>query len=104
MIGIDSKNYKFNYKVNFFYSKIYCKDFIWIFVWVQSNCVYLVKSNECFIKVICFYVDVLIENVLIYDVIVGKYYFNLVVGQIYEEENIDLLIGWGVNFIEFYFL
>lgn len=46
MIGVDSKNHKLNYKVNLSYSKTHCKDFTWIPAWVQSNRVYLAKSNE----------------------------------------------------------
>lgn len=41
---------------------------------------------------------------LTYDATVGKHHFNLVAGQTYEEENTDLLTGWGVNFTEPYFL
>ena len=34
----------------------------------------------------------------------NKCFCNLVAGQTYEEENTDLLTGWGVNFTEPYFL
>ena len=98
MIGIDSKNHKLNYKVNLSYSKTHCKDFTWIPAWVQSNRVYLAKSNERLTKATRSYADALIENVLTYDATVGKHHFNLVAGQTYEEENTDLLTGWGVNF------
>ena len=104
MIGIDSKNHKLNYKVNLSYSKTHCKDFTWIPAWVQSNRVYLAKSNERLTKATRSYADALIENVLTYDATVGKHHFNLVAGQTYEEENTDLLTGWGVNFTEPYFL
>ena len=104
MIGIDSKNHKLNYKVNLSYSKTHCKDFTWIPAWVQSNRVYLAKSNERLTKASRSYADALIENVLTYDATVGKHHFNLVAGQTYEEENTDLLTGWGVNFTEPYFL
>ena len=104
MIGVDSKNHKLNYKVNLSYSKTHCKDFTWIPAWVQSNRVYLAKSNERLTKASRSYADALIENVLTYDATVGKHHFNLVAGQTYEEENTDLLTGWGVNFTEPYFL
>lgn len=46
MFGFNSKNHKLNYKINLSYSKTFCKDFTWIPAWVQSNRVYLSKSNE----------------------------------------------------------
>ncbi len=104
MIGIDSKNHKLNYKVNFSYSKTHCKDFTWIPSWVQSNRVYLAKSNERLTKASRDYSDALIENTLTYDGILGLHHLNVVVGQTYEEENTDLLTGWGINFTEPYFL
>lgn len=104
MIGIDSKNHKLNYKVNFSYSKTHCKDFTWIPAWVQSNRVYLAKSNERLTKASRDYSDALIENTLTYDGTLGLHHLNVVVGQTYEEENTDLLTGWGINFTEPYFL
>lgn len=62
MIGIDSKNHKLNYKVNLSYSKTHCKDFTWIPAWVQSNRVYLAKSNERLTKATRSYADALIET------------------------------------------
>ena len=62
------------------------------------------KSNERLTKATRSYADALIENVLTYDATVGKHHFNLVGYQTYEEENTDLLTGWGVNFTEPYFL
>ena len=104
MLGIHSKNHKLNYKVNLSYSKTFCKDFTWIPAWVQSNRVYLAKSNERLTKASRNYSDALIENVLTYDGTLGKHHINIVAGQTYEEEDTDELTGWGVNFTEPYFL
>ena len=104
MFGFNSKNHKLNYKINLSYSKTFCKDFTWIPAWVQSNRVYLSKSNERLTKGSRIYSDALIENVLTYDGTIGKHHINVVAGQTYEEENTDLLTGWGINFTEPYFL
>lgn len=104
MIGVDSKNHKLNYKINLSYSKSHCKDFTWIPSWIQSNRVYLAKSNERLEKASRDYSDALIENVLTYDGTIGNHHINIVAGQTYEEENTDLLTGWGLNFTEPYFL
>lgn len=104
MLGIDSKNHKLNYKINLSYSKTHCKDFTWIPSWIQSNRVYLAKSNERLEKASRDYSDALIENVLTYDGTIGKHHINVIAGQTYEEENTDLLTGWGLNYTEPYFL
>lgn len=104
MFGVDSKNHKLNYKINLSYSKTHCKDFTWIPSWIQSNRVYLAKSNERLEKASRDYSDALIENVLTYDGTIGKHHINIVAGQSYEEENTDLLTGWGLNYTEPYFL
>lgn len=104
MIGVDSKNHKLNYKLNLSYSKTNCKDFTWIPSWVQSNRVYLAKSNERLTKASRIYSDALIENVLTYDGTIGKHHINVIAGQTFEEENTDLLTGWGLDFTEPYFL
>ena len=70
----------------------------------ESNRVYLSKSNERLTKGSRIYSDALIENVLTYDGTIGKHHINVVAGQTYEEENTDLLTGWGINFTEPYFL
>lgn len=104
MIGVSSKNHSLSYNLNVSYSKTHCKDFTWVSAWAQSNRVYLDKSNERLTKGSRDYTDALIENTLTYDGTLGKHHINLVVGQTYEEENTDLLTGWGVNFPEPYFL
>ena len=104
MIGVDSKNHKLNYKLNLSYSKTNCKDFAWIPSWVQSNRVYLAKSNERLTKASRIYSDALIENVLTYDGTIGNHHINVIAGQTFEEENTDLLTGWGLDFTEPYFL
>lgn len=104
MIGLKSKNHSLHYNLNLSYSKTHCKDFTWIAAWAQSNRVYLDKSNEKLTKGSRDYTDALIENTLTYDGTIGKHHLNVVVGQTYEEENKDILTGWGVNFPEPYFL
>ena len=104
MLGIDSKNHKLTYRLNLSYSKTHCMDFTWIPAWVQSNRVYLAKSNERLTKGSRDYSDALIENILTYDGTFGKHHLNVVAGQTYEEENTEELTGWGLNFTEPYFL
>lgn len=104
MFGIKSKNHHLNYKINLSYSKTYAKDKTWIPAWIQSNRVYLDKSNEKLTEATRTYSDALIENTLTYDGTIGKHHVNLVVGQTYEEENTHTQEGWGVNFSEPYFL
>ncbi len=104
MLGIKSKNHRLNYKLNLSYSKTYAKDKTWIPAWIQSNRVYLDKSNEKLTEATRTYSDALIENTLTYDGVMGKHHVNLVVGQTYEEENTHTQTGWGVNFSEPYFL
>ena len=104
MIGIESKNHKLTYKLNLSYSTTHANDRTWISAWIQSNRVYLDKSNERLTKGHRKYTDALIENTLTYDGTFGKHHTNLVVGQTFEQENTDLLTGWGVNFTEPYYL
>ena len=104
MIGIDSKNHKLSYKLNLSYSKTHAQDKTWVSAWIQSNRVYLDKSNEKLTKNSRTYADFLVENTLTYDGTFGLHHANLVVGQTYEEENTHELNAWGVNFSEPYFL
>jgi len=104
LFGVESKNHHLNYKLNLSYSKTYAKDNTWVSAWIQSNRVYLDKSNERLTKGTRNYADALIENTLTYDGTLGLHHFNLVVGQTYEEENTHELTSWAVNFPEPYFL
>ncbi len=104
MLGINSENHHLNYKLNLSYSKTYAKDKTWVSAWIQSNRVYLDKSNEKLTEGTRTYSDYLVENTLTYDGNLGLHHFNIVVGQTYEEENTHTLTGWGVNFSEPYFL
>ena len=104
MIGVKSKNHTLHYNINLSYSKTFAKDHTWIPAWVQSNRVYLDKSNERLTKGQRTYSDALIENTLTYDGTFGKHHVNLVVGQTYEEENTNTLTGEGITFPEPYFL
>ena len=104
MVGIHSENHSLSYKVNLSYSKTHANDNTWISAWIQSNRVYLDKSNETLTKTERRYSDFLVENTLNYDGNIGKHHFNIVVGQTYEEENTFTLTGWGKNFTEPYFL
>ena len=104
MLGIKSENHHLNYKINLSYSKTYAKDKTWVSAWIQSNRVYLDKSNEKLTEATRTYSDALIENTLTYDGTFNLHHFNIVVGQTYEEENTHTLSAWGVNFPEPYFL
>ena len=104
MLGIKSKNHKLNYKINLSYSKTHAQDHTWIPAWIQSNRVYLDKSNERLTKSSRTYADALIENIITYDGTFGKHHVNLVAGQTYEEENSNTLTGWGINLSEPYYL
>ena len=104
MIGVESKNHKLNYKLNLSYSKTVVQGKTWVSAWIQSNRVYLDKSNERLDKNKRTDTDFLVENTLTYDGTFGLNHVNLVVGQTYEEENWDHLNAWGVNFSEPYFL
>jgi TonB-linked SusC/RagA family outer membrane protein len=104
MIGIKSKNHKLTYRLNLSYSATHANDRTWISAWIQSNRVYLDKSNEKLTKGHRKYTDALIENTLTYDGTIGLHHVNLVVGQTFEQENTDLLTAWGVNFSEPYYL
>ncbi|MCR5129998.1 MAG: TonB-dependent receptor [Prevotella sp.] len=104
MLGLKNDNHKLNYKINLSYSKTHAKDKTWVSAWIQSNRVYLDKSNEKLTQNHRTYSDALIENTLTYDGTFGLHHANLVVGQTYEEENTHELNAWGVNFSEPYFL
>ena len=104
MIGLESKNHKLNYKLNLSYSKTHATDKTWVSAWIQSNRVYLDKSNERLTKGTRSYADFLVENTLTYDGNIGKNHINLVVGQTYQEENTNNITGWAVNFSEPYYL
>ncbi|MCH5309501.1 MAG: TonB-dependent receptor [Prevotella sp.] len=104
MVGLKNKKHALTYKLNLSYSKTHAQDRTWISAWIQSNRVYLDKSNERLEKNSRTYSDFLVENTLTYDGTFGLHHANLVVGQTYEEENTNLLNAWGVNFSEPYFL
>ena len=104
MVGVQSKNHSLNYRINLSYSKTEAKDKTWIPAWVQSNRVYLDKSNERLTKASRNYSDALVENTLNYTGTFGKHNLNLLAGMTYEEENTNLLTGWGVQFTEPYYL
>ena len=104
MIGIESKNHKLNYKLNLSYSKTNAMDKTWIAAWIQSNRVYLDKSNETLTENKRTYSDFLAENTLTYDGTFGLHHVNLLGGITYEEENTHLLDAWGKNFPEPYYL
>ena len=104
MIGLKNDNHKLNYKLNLSYSATHANDKTWVSAWIQSNRVYLDKSNERLTKAHRKYTDALIENTLTYDGTFGLHHANLVVGQTYEEENTSTMSGWGVELSEPYFL
>ena len=104
MVGLKSKNHKLNYKLNLSYSKTNAQEKTWVSAWIQSNRVYLDKSNEKLTKTKRTNSDFLVENTLTYDGTIGLHHINLLGGITYEEENTDELNAWGVNFSEPYFL
>ncbi len=104
MFNTEFKNHKLNYKINLSYSTTEAKDKTWISAWIQSNRVYLDKTNETLTKVSRHYTDALIENTLTYDGKIGDHNINLVVGQTFEREDTNILTGWAKNFTEPYFL
>ena len=104
MIGLANDNHKLNYKLNLSYSKTHAQDKTWVSAWIQSNRVYLDKSNERLDKNRRTYSDFLVENTLTYDGTFGLHHLNLLGGITYEEESADILNAWGVNFAEPYFL
>ena len=104
MVGFENKNHKLNYKLNLSYSKTHAQDKTWVSAWIQSNRVYLDKSNEKLTKNTRSYGDFLVENTINYDGNIGLHHLNLLAGITYEEENTNELNAWGVNFSEPYFL
>ena len=104
MVGLNLKNHGLHYNLNLSYSKTEAKDKTWIPAWIQSNRVYLDKSNERLTKASRNYADALIENTIVYDGHIGKHNINLLGGMTYEEENTNLLTGWGIKFTEPYYL
>ena len=104
MIGLENKNHKLSYKLNLSYSKTQAQDKTWVSAWIQSNRVYLDKSNEKLTENKRNYSSFLVENTLNYDGTIGKHHINLLGGITYQEDNTHLLNAWGVNFSEPYFL
>ena len=104
MVGLENKNHKLNYKLNLSYSKTHAQDKTWIGAWIQSNRVYLDKSNETLTENKRTYSDFLAENTLTYDGTIGRHHINLLAGITYEEENTHLLDAWGKSFPEPYYL
>ena len=104
MIGMELKNHKLTYKLNLSYSKTYATDKTWVSAWIQSNRVYLDKSNERLTKGSRQYSDFLVENTLTYDGTIGKHHINLLGGITFEEDHTNTITGWAVNFSEPYFL
>jgi len=104
MIGLESKNHKLTYRLNLSYSKTHATDKTWISAWIQSNRVYLDKSNEKLTKGTREYTEFLAENTLTYDGTIGKHHINLLGGITYQENYTNNITGWAVNFSEPYFL
>ncbi len=104
MIGFKNENHKLNYNINLSYNKTICKYYTWIGSWIQSNRVYLAKSNEKLTEQYTTNTGALIENTLTYDGKIGKNHINLLVGQTYENEKYHSLMAWGTDFPEPYYL
>ena len=104
LFGIKSKNHSIHYNLNLSYSKTHAQDNTFISAWIQSNRVYLDKSNERLTKGSRTYADYLIENTINYNGKIGLHNIDLVAGMTYEEENTNTLTAWGINLNEPYFL
>ncbi|MBQ3699821.1 MAG: TonB-dependent receptor [Prevotella sp.] len=104
MIGKELKSHKLNYKLNLSYSKTNAQDKTWVAAWIQSNRVYLDKSNERLTENKRTYSDFLVENTITWDGNFGLHHVNLLGGITYEEENTHLLNAWGINLTEPYYL
>ncbi|MCQ2244329.1 MAG: TonB-dependent receptor [Bacteroidaceae bacterium] len=104
LFGIKSKNHSIHYNLNLSYSKTHAQDNTFISAWIQSNRVYLDKSNERLTKSSRTYADYLIENTINYNGKIGLHNIDLVAGMTYEEENSNTLSAWGINLNEPYFL
>lgn len=104
MFGLETKTHGLHYNINLSYSKTEAKDKTWIGAWIQSNRVYLDKSNEKLTKASRSYADFLVENTITYDLKAGNHNLTVLLGQTYEEENTNTLSAWGTNFSEPYFL
>lgn len=105
MVGVESKNHKLSYNINLAYNKTITTGKTWVSAWIQSNRVYLDKSNEKLTKSKDTYTEGLVENTLTYE---GTFFqnahLNVVLGQTFEQEDWNYLSAWGVNFSEPYFL
>ncbi len=104
MIGIKSKNHKLNYNINLSYSRTYCKDEYFAGSWIQSNRVYLAKSNERLSKTRRDYTDALIENYINYDGTFGLHHLSLMVGTTFEKELTNTVTAWATDLNEPYYL
>ncbi len=104
MIGLESKNHKVNYKLNLSYNKTIVQNKRWVSAWIQSNRVYLDKSNERLEENKNTYTDFLVENTINWDGNFGLHHVNLLGGITYEEENWHNMGAWGINFPQPYYL
>jgi len=104
MIGLESKNHKLTYKLNLSYNKTIVQNKRWVSAWIQSNRVYLDKSNERLDENKNTYTDFLVENTINWDGTFGLHHINLLGGITYEEENWHNMGAWGINFPEPYYL
>ncbi len=104
MIGVKSENHKLHYNLNLSYSKTYCKDEYFAGSWIQSNRVYLAKSNERLSKTRRDYTDALVENYITYDGTFGKHHLNLMAGTTYEKELTNTVTAWATDLNEPYYL
>ena len=104
MLGIKSENHSIHYNLNLSYSHTYCKDFTWIPAWIQSNRVYLAKSNEALTEGYRNSSSFLMEHTMTYDGHLGKNNINFVAGITYQDDNYHTQTGTAYNFSEPYYL
>ncbi len=104
MLKISSKNHKLHYNLNLSYSRTYCKDEYFAGAWIQSNRVYLAKSNERLSKTRRDYTDALVENYITYEGTFGLHHLNVMLGTTYEKELTNTVTAWATELNEPYYL
>ena len=90
LVNWEQKDHKLTYKINLSYNKTHVKEHTWVPAWIQSNRVYLDKSNERLTNLSRSHTDALIENTLSYEGTIGRHHVNALVGQTYEDRTLNI--------------
>ena len=104
MFGINSEKHSWHYNLNLSYNRTYCKDYTWIPSWIQSNRVYLAKSNEALTEGYRNSGSLLMEHTMTYDGHLGKNNINFVAGITYQNDTYHTMTGTSYAFSEPYYL